>query len=62
MLWGRNIFDERYKVYRRANPIIRVFGLDASGSGLAFSGSEAAQAIAGMPATYGLTFIKRFGN
>ena len=62
MLWGKNIFDERYKVYRRANPIIRVFGLDESGVGLAFSGSETAQAIAGMPATYGATFIKRFGN
>jgi iron complex outermembrane receptor protein len=62
MLWGRNIFDERYKVYRRANPIIRVFGLESSGSGLAFPGSETAQAIAGMPATYGLTYTKRFGN
>jgi iron complex outermembrane receptor protein len=62
MLWGKNIFDERYKVYRRINPIIRVFGLDASGNGLAFSGDVTAQSIAGMPATYGATFIKRFGN
>jgi iron complex outermembrane receptor protein len=62
MLWGKNIFDERYKVYRRANPIIRVFGLQSDGSGLAFPGSETAQSIAGMPATYGATFIKRFGN
>ena len=62
MLWGKNIFDERYKVYRRANPIIRVFGLDSGGSGLAFPGSETAQTIAGMPVTYGATFIKRFGN
>jgi iron complex outermembrane receptor protein len=62
MLWGRNIFDERYKVYRRVNPIIRVFGLDSGGSGLAFPGSVTAQAISGMPATYGATFIKRFGN
>jgi outer membrane receptor protein involved in Fe transport len=62
MLWGKNIFDERYKVYRRVNPIIRVFGLDSSGSGLAFPGSVTAQTIAGMPVTYGATFIKRFGN
>ena len=61
-VWGKNIFDERYKAYRRANPIIRVFGLDASGSGLAFPGSETAQAIAGMPQTWGATFIKRFGT
>ena len=61
-LWGKNITDERYKVYRRVNPIIRVFGLDESGSGLGFPGSETAQSIAGMPATYGLTFTKRFGN
>lgn len=61
-LWGRNLTDERYKVYRRANPIIRVFGLTSSGSGLAFPGSETAQAIAGMPRTWGVTFSKRFGN
>ena len=61
-LWAKNLTDERYKVYRRANPIIRVFGLEASGSGLAFPGSETAQAIAGMPRTYGATFIKRFGT
>ncbi|MDX1405363.1 MAG: TonB-dependent receptor [Woeseiaceae bacterium] len=62
MLWGRNIFDERYKAFRRANPIIRVFGLDSSGSGLSFPGSETAQSIAGMPRTYGATFIMRFGE
>jgi len=62
MLWGKNIFDERYKVYRRANPIIRVFGLDSGGSGLAFPGSETAQSIAGMPATWGVTYVKRFGT
>ena len=61
-VWGRNIFDERYKVYRRINPIIRVFGLAADGTGLAFPGDVTAQSIAGMPATYGVTFIKRFGN
>lgn len=62
MLWGKNIFDESYKVFRRVNPIIRVFGLDSSGSGLAFPGDVTAQSIAGMPATVGATFIKRFGN
>ena len=61
-LWGKNITDERYKVYRRVNPIIRVFGLDQSGNGLGFPGAETAQSIAGMPVTYGLTFTKRFGN
>lgn len=61
-VWSKNAFDERYKVYRRVNPIIRVFGLEPSGSGLGFPGSETAQSIAGMPATYGVTFIKRFGN
>jgi len=61
-LWGRNLTDERYKAYRRVNPIIRVFGLDASGSGLGFPGSETAQAIGGMPRTWGATFIKRFGS
>jgi len=61
-VWGKNIFDERYKVYRRVNPIIRVFGLDATGAGLGFPGSETAQSIAGMPATYGITYIKRFGD
>lgn len=62
MLWGKNLFDERYKVFRRANPIIRVFGLEPSGSGLGFPGSETAQAISGMPLTWGVTYIKRFGN
>lgn len=61
-LWGRNIFDERYKAYRRANPIIRVFGLTPSGSGLAFPGSETAQAIAGPPAMWGISFRKRFSR
>ncbi|MFQ5548195.1 MAG: TonB-dependent receptor [Woeseia sp.] len=61
-VWGKNVFDERYKAYRRANPIIRVFGLDPSGSGLGFPGSETAQAIAGMPSTWGVTYVKRFGD
>lgn len=61
-VWGKNIFDERYAAYRRVNPIIRVFGLEPDGTGLAFPGSETAQSISGMPATYGVTFIKRFGS
>ena len=60
--WGKNLFDEEYKAFRRANPIIRVFGLDANGNGLGFPGSETAQSIAGMPRTYGVTFLMRFGN
>ena len=61
-VWGKNLFDERYAVYRRVNPIIRVFGLEPDGTGLGFPGSETAQSISGMPVTYGVTFIKRFGS
>ena len=61
-LWGKNLGNEEYRLFRRANPIIRVFGLTSSGSGLAFPGSETAQSIAGMPLTWGLSFIKRFGE
>ncbi len=61
-LWGKNVFDEEYVAFRRANPIIRVFGLDQSGMGLAFPGSETAQAIAGFPQTWGVTFTKRFSQ
>lgn len=61
-VWGKNVFDERYKSFRRANPIIRVFGLDASNNGLAFPGDVTGQSIAGMPAMWGVTFSKRFGE
>ena len=59
-VWGRNITDECYKNFRRANPIIRVFGLDASGAGLAFPGATTTQAIGAIPATYGVSFRKFF--
>lgn len=61
-LWGKNIFNEDYIAFRRANPIIRVFGQTAPGAGLAFPGSETAQAIGGYPPTWGITFTKRFSN
>lgn len=58
--WGKNIGNERYAAWRGVNPIMRVFGLNSAGVGLAFPGSETAQSIAAMPEVYGVTYTKRF--
>ena len=58
--WGRNIGGEEYAPWRGANPIMRAFGLNSAGVGLAFPGDETAQAIGGMPEMYGVSFTKHW--
>lgn len=59
--WVRNLTDERYASFRRFNPIIRTFGLDASGAGVGgFPGDGTAQALFGPPRMWGATFQKQF--
>lgn len=61
--WVRNLTDERYASFRRLNPIIRTFGVDAAGNGAgsgAFPGTTTSQALFGPPRTWGVTFQKQF--
>jgi outer membrane receptor protein involved in Fe transport len=59
--WVRNLTNERYAGFRRFNPIIRTFGLDANGNGIgAFPGDGTAQALFGPPRMWGVTFQKQF--
>lgn len=59
--WVSNLANERYAAFRRFNPIIRTFGLDANGEGIgAFPGDGTAQALFGPPRMWGVTFQKQF--
>lgn len=59
--WVRNLTDERYASFRRLNPIIRTFGVDAAGNGVgAFPGTTTSQALFGPPRTWGVTLQAEF--
>ncbi|MFQ5533424.1 MAG: TonB-dependent receptor [Sphingomonadales bacterium] len=63
--WGKNIFNERYAAFRRANPINRNFGIPAGGAVVnappfRFPGSATGQSISGLPRTWGVTLQKHF--
>jgi len=63
--WGKNITNTRYKAFRRANPIIRNFGVPPGGTFVggppkSFPGTATGQSIAGMPRTWGVTVQKHF--
>lgn len=63
--WGRNLFDQEYASFRRANPIMRNFGVPAGGptTGVPpqrFPGAATGQVVPGIKRTWGLTLQKRF--